>query len=213
MTKVDHTGRQFGRLTAIRKVIINNRGHYVCRCECGNERIIRGDSLVGGKSKSCGCLSPDVNQEVHKTHGDSATRLYNIYHKMISRCYHKENDRFHRYGQRGISICNEWLNDYESFKEWSLSNGYTDDLSIDRINNDGNYEPSNCRWTTVIVQSNNTSRTRKIEFNGEIKSISEWCRELNYSYGTTRKLLKQGHKTPDEIFTRPRLGKGYTGTR
>jgi hypothetical protein len=212
LANIDYTGKRFGRLIAIGKVVIDKRGYYICKCDCGNERTIRSDSLVSGKSKSCGCLSPDVNQEVHKIHGDSSTRLYKIHKKMISRCYNKENDRFHRYGQRGITVCDEWLRDYEAFKEWSLCNGYDEDLSIDRINNDGNYEPSNCRWTTVKVQSNNTSRNRYIEFNGETKTLAEWCQELNYPYGSTRQMLIRG-KTADEVFTRHYTGKGYKDYR
>jgi hypothetical protein len=213
MAKVDYSGRKFGRLTAIKKVISGKRGCYLCVCECGNETTVRGDSLTSGKTRSCGCLPKDVNVHVHSTHGDSKSRIYKIYKKMISRCYNKNNDRYHMYGDRGIKVCAEWLDRYETFKEWSIKNNYSDNLTIDRIDNDGDYAPDNCRWTTNIIQSNNTSRNIYVEYKGETKTLAQWCRELDYPYASTRALLAKGDKTIEEIFSREHIGKGFDGTR
>ena len=105
------------------------------------------------------------------------TRLYSIWSHMKQRTTDQNVDRYEHYGGKGIAICKEWK-DYEKFKEWALLNGYQDSLTIDRIDNDGNYEPSNCRWADKITQANNTSRNHFIEFNGEIKTIAEWARKI-----------------------------------
>lgn len=110
-----------------------------------------------------------------KTHGMSNTRLYNIYDNMKSRCYRKSNTEYKRYGARGITVCEEWLDDFMNFYNWAINNGYDDNLSIDRIDTNGNYEPSNCRWATPREQANNTRMTKFITFNGVKHSISEWA--------------------------------------
>lgn len=208
----DYVGKRFGRLLAMEKQIVSGRGHYVCRCDCGNEKLIRGDSLSSGSTKSCGCLTKDVNKSVHRTHGDSDTRLYKIYHKIINRCYNPNNYRYERYGGRGITVCREWLEGYENFKEWAVQNHYKDNLSIDRIDIDGGYSPENCRWADIRTQMNNTSRNIFIEYNGEVKTLARWCEELDYPYNSTRMLLKKGDKSVKEVFTRPKIGRGFRGT-
>lgn len=112
------------------------------------------------------------------------SRLYNIWRHMKQRCYNSNNKKYERYGKRGITVCEEWLNDFKAFYDWSMSNGYKDDLTIDRINNDGNYEPSNCRWVNLKTQANNRSTNILITHDGETHNIKEWSLIMNKPYST-----------------------------
>lgn len=171
----DLTGRKFGKLTVIKRAQNTNANnqhvHWLCLCECGNETVVESEHLKTGHTKSCGCYNRDKN----KKHGKWKTRLYKTWCNMKSRCNNKNATAYERYGGRGIRVCDEWLYDFESFQRWALDNGYTDGLSIDRINNDGDYCPSNCRWINQREQSNNTSRNHLITYDGETHSISEWA--------------------------------------
>ena len=158
------TGKRFGRWTVLRRAENNQKGNtmWLCRCECGKEAIVAGYSLTGGRSKSCGCLHNDIlseeNRKKKRIHGETHTRLYNIWRGMRSRCNNGKNAHYKDYGGRGISVCEEWENDYEAFRDWALENGYEEQLTIDRINNDMGYTPENCRWTTMSVQNTNRRR-------------------------------------------------------
>lgn len=157
-----------------------------CQCECGNMKVVRFDYLVNGRTKSCGCYRKDNARKQSKeleTHHLSNTRLFEIHRAMKRRCYDKEVKNYNNYGARGITVCDEWLNSLESFAKWSYDNGYNDTLTIDRIDNNGNYEPSNCRWVDQQTQQNNKRNNIFLEYNGEKKTIAQWSRELNISYG------------------------------
>lgn len=179
---IDLTGQRFGKLVAIKRV--KNRGRetfWLCQCDCGNTKEINASRLRRGKTKSCGCYKSEYERKVNKdfgkfnkTHGMSNTRLYRIYNKMKLRCYSKTNDAYKNYGGRGITICQEWLDDFMNFYNWAMKNGYRDDLSIDRIDNDKGYSPCNCRWATRKQQANNTRSTIFLTYNGETKPASEW---------------------------------------
>lgn len=179
---IDLTGKKFGRLTVLKRA--KNRGKdvfWLCQCECGNQKEVNGSKLRGGKTKSCGCLKKDMSFDekygfVRKTHGMSNTRIYRIYNKMKLRCYSKTNSAYKDYGGRGITVCQEWLDDFMNFYNWSMENGYSDDLSIDRINNDKGYSPENCRWATKKKQANNTRSTVFLTYKGETKPASEWSK-------------------------------------
>lgn len=125
-----------------------------CICSCGTEKIIMGSDLRAGKSRSCGCASRQLKSEKISTHGESRTRLYRIWKSMRNRCANPNSTGFEIYGGKGITVCPEWSS-YEAFREWALSNGYSSDLSIDRIENNLGYEPGNCRWATKQTQSEN----------------------------------------------------------
>lgn len=155
------TGKRFGRLLVLGRVE-NHRTkggksqvQYKCQCDCGNIIVARGESLCSGNTKSCGCYEHDVHIAMNTTHGKTGIRLYRIWQGMKQRCYYKKSTYYKDYGGRGISICDEWKNDFQVFYNWAMSHGYSDKLSIDRINVDGNYEPSNCRWATNSEQQLN----------------------------------------------------------
>jgi hypothetical protein len=161
-------GIKFGRLTTIKEVhkSIKKRYAWFCRCECGNEKIVIATSLIRKNTMSCGCLHREqliARNKQGTVHGDSRNgqRIYRIWHSMRERCLTPTCKDYKNYGGRGITICNEW-NSYINFKKWALENGYSDILSIDRINVDGNYEPSNCRWATSKQQANNRRKRRVI---------------------------------------------------
>ena len=154
-------GMKFGRLTAIEPIRDPNRHRYNwrCVCECGNEVIVPSFKLKSGHTKSCGCLISDILKERNKASVKPRNqRLYRIYYGMMSRCFNKKYEAYKHYGARGITVCDEWAGHFYDFEAWAKTHGYEEPLTLDRIDNDGNYEPSNCRWTTMKVQSNNRHR-------------------------------------------------------
>ena len=157
----DLTGMRFGRLVVVSRAGSNAKGNALwrCRCDCGKETVVVGYSLNGGRSKSCGCLHHEQlstrNRNEKRTHGETHTRLYTIWRGIRCRCNNKTDSHYSDYGGRGITVCAAWNNSFEAFRDWAVANGYRNDLTIDRINNDGGYTPDNCRWTTMSVQNAN----------------------------------------------------------
>lgn len=167
---------------------------YLCRCDCGGSTVLDRNVFLKGEVKSCGCQ----NKIGLIKHEDSHTKLYKTWLNMKSRCYNPNATRYEYYGGRGIKVCDEWLDPnvgYMKFRDWALANGYQDDLSIDRIDVDGNYEPSNCRWSTVLEQNWNKSTTRHIEYNGESVTALDLINKFNLSIDTknlSRRLVNEG---------------------
>lgn len=156
-------GQRFGRLIAICPVAKNNRNAvlWLCDCECGLDTIVESSSLIRGLTRSCGCLDREAHQfrPNRTTHGECGTRLYRIWKKMKSRCTNPNDPDYQKYyGSRGITICPEWLHDFQAFHDWAMSHGYSDELSIDRIDVNGNYEAGNCRWANAEEQRHNQRR-------------------------------------------------------
>lgn len=202
----DLTGQRFGRLVVLKRT--DNMGKqtaWLCKCDCGIEKAVPYWNLVSGQTKSCGCYRSEFGKETAPhfpiTHGGSYTRLYTIWIGMKQRCNYKKHRHYKRYGGRGIKVCAEWEHDFEAFREWAMQNGYSEDLTIDRINVDGNYEPSNCRWATYETQSNNTSSNHFLIFKGETHTISEWSKLLGIPKSTIHNRLKRG-KTIEEALTK-----------
>lgn len=195
---VDLTGQKFGKLTVIEKVGIAKHGDHakwLCQCECGKTIITLSNSLRQGKTLSCGCIRIECAMcEVRKRtkHGLSKERLYNIWYGMIDRCTHCNCDRYADYGGRGITVCAEWLHDFQAFYDWSMANGYKDNLTIDRIDVNGNYEPSNCRWATYKEQANNTRKNHLITYNGKTQTMTQWAETLKINYGTLSSRIRRG---------------------
>lgn len=188
--KKDLTGKTFGKLTVIKRCDdhITSGGNrysmYLCKCECGNEVRVRANKLTSNHTISCGCFRKENIQAISTTHGDSHSRLYRIWAHMRDRCLNKNDIAFPYYGGRGITICNEWKDNYQTFKDWALNNGYSEDLTIDRIDVNGNYNPDNCRWGTDIEQMNNTRSNRIVKYLGQEKTVAEWARLVGIPYNT-----------------------------
>ena len=187
-------GERYGRLTIIREVEPAGSSHkrvrrFLCRCDCGNEIICRLPNLKSGTTKSCGCYRKFVSSNRRDCHHLQNTRIYRIWCGMKRRCYNKHNEHFDRYGGRGIIVCDEWKTDFMNFYDWAMSNGYDDKLSIDRINNEGNYEPSNCRWANQKQQIVNSTAAIKCSLGGNIVSLSDIANILGVSFKRIRRIV------------------------
>lgn len=198
----DLSGKKFGRLTVLYRIYNHNRTktYWLCICDCGNLREVRSDALIGGVTKSCGCLQKEKVKQNMTKHGKHKTRLYRIFNHMKARCYNEHYKRYYDYGGRGITVCDEWRNDFMTFYNWAMNSGYNEHLTIDRINNDGNYEPSNCRWSDRKTQQRNKRTSKFITYNGERKHLMEWCEKLNLDYNVIYNRLYNCHWSIDRAF-------------
>lgn len=183
-------GQRFGRLVVLEdtKIMVPNRTqtYQKCLCDCGNIIVVPKSYLKSKHTRSCGCWV----KEMHTTHGLSQSRIYKVYSGMKKRCYDKNHKLYNRYGGRGIKICDEWLNDFMAFYNWSMANGYQDDLTIDRIDNNKGYSPDNCRWVTMLEQAQNTSKNVNITYKGKTQTISAWSRETGIPQNTISRRFK-----------------------
>lgn len=178
---IDLTGKRFGKLTVIKMHDQRNeKGEilWLCKCDCGEERLSISGSLQHGGNTTCG------NHPKLFKHGQSGTRLFNIWTGMNARCSKKTASSYYLYGARGIQVCKEWREDFFVFKEWALNNGYQDDLSIDRFpDQNGDYGPDNCRWATSEEQNNNRVNNVLYEIDGELKTLTQWATIYKTSRG------------------------------
>ena len=190
---IDITGQTFGRLTAIRFAgrDKNNKTQWLCICECGNSIICNSNNLQKGNTKSCGCLRDEKIIKASTKHGKANKRLYNIWSLMKNRCKDKNNKN---YGGRGITVCEEWKNSFEAFYDWAMSNGYDDNLTIDRINNNGNYEPNNCRWATNEMQAKNRRTNHIVKIGDKEYLLTELAKKLCCNRHTILRRLNRGQE-------------------
>lgn len=169
---------------------------WKCKCDCGNIVIIQSSNLVTGNSTNCGCIRKkhfiESAKKKNTKHNKSYSRIYFIWQSMKDRCYNKHNKNYKNYGQRKIKVCNEWKKDFMNFYNWSINNGYKNDLTIDRIDVNGNYEPSNCRWATIKQQQNNKRNNHILHYKNEEHNITEWALLLGINRSNIYNRLRRG---------------------
>lgn len=200
-------GEKFGRLTVVE--FAGRKGSHTCStwrclCDCGKERIVRGDCLKGGVTKSCGCLARERSSariiKLATKHGKSGTAEYLAWLNMVKRCGDRKTPYFKNYGGRGIAVCDDWKNSFETFLR-DMGTRPSGKYSLDRIDNNGNYEPSNCRWSTKVEQQTNMRSNRVFSLNGETHHAAEWCRIFAMNDGTFSHLVTQA-KNPEQALER-----------
>jgi hypothetical protein len=194
-------GQKFGRLTVIERAENNKHKHtrWRCMCDCGNEIVAIGQNMKKGSTHSCGCLWKEMlDSKVFlrsgTTHGDSDSRLFSIWRGMRKRCHYEKDISFYNYGGRGIVVCEEWngKGKYETFKIWALENGYQENLTLDRIDINGNYEPNNCRWATMVEQGANRRTTKRVLCDGKEMTTREASIFTGLSIKTIQRQLRNG---------------------
>lgn len=204
---IDLTGKKFGRLTVLG--IDDKPGrktYWICQCGCGNVKSVRSDSLKDGTVKSCGCLKREQdknNLTANHSHKMSGTRLYEIWQGMKGRCYNPHDTRYDRYGGRGIAVCEEWKNDFSAFWQWAKENEYSDELTIDRIDNNGDYSPENCRWSNSREQNNNRSTNINITIGNSTRTLTQWCEIFELDTKTIfARYNRNGFISIDDLFNK-----------
>lgn len=204
----DLSGLRFGHLVVIERAGSTNakKAIWKCQCDCGNISFVPTGSLKSGKTQSCGCYGYEMRLKANTTHGGKRERLYRIWAGMKSRCYIESATGYKHYGGRGITVCDEWKDNYENFRKWALENGYSDGLTIERIDVNGNYEPSNCKWIAPEAQTRNTRHNVFITINGETKILTDWARIYNIPYKVVSTRLRKGIST-DHLFDPPETKK------
>ena len=201
---IDITGQRFGRWLVLNKS--EKYGYFDCVCDCGTKRAVCGFALRKGQSQSCGCYMKEQTSKATRKHGDSSTRIYKIWRTMLTRCETKSQTSYKHYGGRGIKVCPEWY-DYLTFKKWANETNYTDELTLDRIDVNGNYEPSNCRWVTQKIQANNTRANRIIVCGDISHTLAEWAEITHINAETIGYRLNHGWDTHKALFTPVRRSK------
>ena len=195
----DLTGERFGKLTVVGFAGRDAHGNALwhCECECGNLATVRADRIKSGKTKSCGC----IKRESRKKHGKSSARIYRIWTNMKTRCGNANVGSFRLYGAEGKTVCEEWQQ-FAPFYEWSMANGYADNLTIERKDNGKGYSPENCVWATMKDQQNNRRNNHLVTHNGETKTISQWAEITGMRQATIWARLKNGWDVEKALFGR-----------
>lgn len=205
----DLTGQKFGRLTVIGidTTKETRKTYWLCQCDCGKISSHRSDGLLSGRIKSCGCYKSEqdaIRVSKNHKHKQSGTRLYRIWQGIKERCHNENSPDFKNWGARGIKVCDEWKNSFEAFYQLAIENGYSENLTIDRIDNNNGYNPQNCKWSTSKEQSRNRRSNIDITIGNTTKTLTEWCEIFNLSYGTVNaryhRLLASGTLSLDNLF-------------
>ena len=199
----DLTGERFGRLLVLQRDGANKHGQvkWWCECDCGVRKHVLGTLLTKGETKSCGCLHREVTSNVSKTHGMSKTPIWSIHRSMMDRCHLPTSQAYDRYGGRGIQVCERW----QKFEDFYADMGdKPDGMSLERIDNDGDYCPENVRWASTKEQANNRRNSRWIEFNGQRKTLAQWAEEYGVKLGTLWSRLKLGIPMEEALVNKDR---------
>ncbi|KAF6630628.1 hypothetical protein H6F38_14470 [Paenibacillus sp. EKM208P] len=199
---IDITGERFGELIILRRVAPvggQTCAHWLCRCDCGNEFVSQSGALLNGYTKRCINCRHSLRRKCNNK------RILNTWNHMLQRCYVEKSKHYHDYGGRGIVVCEEWRTDPKNFENWAVQNGYADNLTIDRIDVNGNYEPNNCRWATNKEQQNNKRTNRYVESNGKRQTIKEWADELGMNEYRIRYRMNQGVTDPNVILSKEKI--------
>lgn len=211
MKTIDISNKKFGKLLAVKRCTnMSGKTAWECKCDCGNITFVTTSNLTCNRIRSCGCLKIKQLLDRSTTHNQRHTVLYSVWRGLRQRCNNPKHASYHNYGGRGITVCEEWDKSFQAFYDWSYANGYSTEnqkdeklkLTIDRIDNNGNYEPSNCRWVDRKTQTRNMRTTRFITFNGQNKSVSEWCEIYGIKLQTFNTRIRNGWSI-EEALTKP----------
>lgn len=197
--KYDLIGEKFNKLTPIKYI---KNGKYLCKCDCGNECIVSGTSLIKNRTMSCGCYRNNRIKHLNLRHGGCKTKLYGVWNTMRQRCENQNTEHYKLYGGRGINVCEEW-HDFANFKHWAEITGYKPGLTIDRIDPNKGYFPENCKWSTMKEQSNNRRNNLKVDYNGKLLTVQEIAAMTGLSRQTIELRIHKGY-TPKEIVETPK---------
>lgn len=194
-TTSDMTGMRFGNAVVISREGVSSDRHYLwkCVCDCGKEFLARGSDLKRGRIISCGCVRErNLSFGINRRHGMKKTRLYSIWRNAKTRCNNSHSPQYRNYGARGISFYEPWRDNFDIFASWAFDNGYSDNLELDRIDNEKGYSPDNCRWVTRTVNASNKRTNHLINFHGITHTIAEWSRITGVPAATIRSRLNKG---------------------
>lgn len=208
---IDLTGQRFGRLKAIERAenTKDNKAQWICECECGSTVVVSASNLRRKSTKSCGCLRSEMATQHltignhNRKHGLTGTKLYVLWQCMKQRCTNPLSKDYKDYGGRGVAVCDEWLNDFQAFYNWSYANGFKEGLSIDRINVNGNYEPNNCRWVDTKEQANNKRNNHILTYNEETHTVAEWSKITGIKYNTLLNRINKYNWSIEKALTTP----------
>jgi hypothetical protein len=198
---IDKSKMKFGRLTPISPVRGHGKLRWLCKCDCGNTKIVFSSDL-GVNSNSCGCLRKEITKARRTTHGLSNTRTYTIWWDMKLRCYYPSSRHYYRYGMRGIKVCKRWMDGFQNFLD-DMGECPSSKHSLDRINNEGNYTPENCRWATSQQQAQNTRTNHMISWQGQTKCIAQWERDLGFPSHCLQQRISKRKWSIEKAFTTP----------
>lgn len=199
--KYDVTGREFGYLTVLGRdetSVGQRNSKWFCKCKCGNITSVTRSCLVSGKTTSCGCKHFETH---NATHGMSKTKIYRTWNNMKNRCYNHNVNCFDDYGGRGITVCNEWKESFLSFYEWATENGYSDDLTLDRIDVNDIYKPENCRWVSMSDQQRNKTSNIFVQYEGETWCLKTLCNHIGFPYKTAHVRYTKAKRKGKQIDT------------
>lgn len=194
----DLTNCKFGKLKVIK---YTGNSYWLCECACGKTKKIRADHLLKKEIISCGCYNREKTSRVNSIHCMTNTKIYNVWSNMKRRCQNKKSEKFKIYGERGIKVWDEWKNDFLTFYKWSIENGYKEGLTIDRIDTNGNYEPSNCRWVDMKTQQNNRRNNHLVTYKNETHTIAEWAEIKKINYHTLLDRINRYQWSTEKAFT------------